>query len=162
MIHRAEKNGKVLALPMEIVPGMTMINLMTLLIAQVNCDGCDARCCKHNPNGAPLEMLPPEYQRLAEKYGHQHFTVKGEWAYLPMPCPFLKVNRCTIYRDRPLVCVLYPFQPGALDGDGHNLLALASKCPEAKRIAGQVYMTEWRIRRQFELLGEGNFMRGIL
>jgi len=158
MIHKAQKGGKVLALPMELTPGMASVNLMTLLLAQVNCEGCDAPCCKHNPNGEPLQVLAPEHSRLAEKYGAQHFTVKGEWAYLPMPCPFLKNNRCTIYRDRPLVCVLYPFQPGATDGAGNMILAVASSCPEGRRITRQVYMMSWRIKQQFNLLGEGNFM----
>lgn len=162
LIHKAQKNGKVLALPMEVSKGMTFVNLLTLTVGQVNCEGCDARCCKQNPNGEPLQMLPPEYTRLAERYGKEHFIVKGEWAYLPMPCPFLKSDRCTIYRERPLVCVIYPFQPGASDAAGNNILALASSCPEARRITKQVYMMSWRIRQQFKLLGEGNFLRGIL
>jgi len=161
MIHKAQKNGKVIALPMETSSGMTFLNLMTLILAQVNCDGCDALCCKNYPQNEPIGLLPPEHKCLAEKYGNHHFIIKGEEAFLPLPCPFLKNNRCTIYRERPLVCVLYPFQPGATDGDGRRLLALGSSCPEARRITKQVYMMSWRIRQQFSLLGEENFMKRI-
>ena len=110
----------------------------------------------------PIHLLPPEYRRLAEKYGEQHFVRKGDRADLPMPCPFLKSNHCTIYPDRPLVCVLYPFQPGATNGSGDMMLALASGCPEGRRIAKVVHMMAWRIRQQFHALGEDNFMKGIL
>lgn len=169
MIRKARKNGKVLALPMEITPGMTFINLMILLLAQVKCDDCDAQCCRMNPEGDMTPIVPPEYQRLSEKYGKEHFVEKDGQAFLPMPCPFLKKGPysqlkelCTIYRDRPLPCVLYPFQPGATDGADNMILALASRCPEGRRITKEVYMMAWRIRQQFDLLGEGNFLRGIL
>jgi len=162
LIHRARKGGKVLALPMRVFPGQVMIDLMTLLLAQVNCEGCDAPCCKRNPNEEPIQLPPPEYRRLSEKYGDSHFIRKGDWADLPMPCPFLKSNRCTIHPDRPLVCVLYPFQPGATNGAGDMMLALGSGCPEGRRIAKAVYMMAWQIRQQFRVLGEDNFMKGIL
>lgn len=162
MIHKAEKSGKVLALPMKVASGMVAMDLITMLLAQVNCEGCDAPCCKRNPNDQPIRLLPPEYRRLAEKYGEHHFIKQGDFGIMPMPCPFLKNNRCTIYADRPLVCVLYPFQPGATDGSGNMMLALASSCPEGRRITRQIYMSSWQIRRQFGLLGEENFLEGIL
>ena len=162
LIHRAEKDGKVLALPMRVYPGQMMIDQITLLLSQVNCEGCDAPCCRRNPNEEPIQLFPPDYLRLSKKYGEQHFIRKGDRAELPMPCPFLKSNRCAVYPDRPLVCVIYPFQPGAVDGSGNMMLALASGCPEGRRIARAIYMTAWRIRQQFRALGEDNFMKGIL
>lgn len=162
LIHQAEKRGKVLALPLEVQPGQVMLNLITLLLAQVNCEGCDAPCCRRNPNDEPIELLPPEYKRLEEKYGPQHFIVKDEKAFLPMPCPFLKQDRCSIYPARPIVCVIYPYQPGAVDGEGKVIMAVAASCPEAKRIARNIYMTAWRLRRQYSLLGEFNFLERIL
>lgn len=162
LINRAEKEGKVLALPIKISPGQQMLDMMTLLLSQVNCDGCDARCCKIKTYNKPIEVLPPEYERLAEKYGSQHFKKKGEVVELHMPCPFLKNNRCSIYRDRPLVCVLYPYQFGANDVAGNMVLAMSSSCPEARRITRNIYMWSWRLRHQFQLLGEENFLKGIL
>ncbi len=162
LINRARKGGKVLALPFRAFPGMPMLDLMTSLLAQVNCEGCDAPCCKSNPNGEPISLLPPEYKRLAEKYGQEHFIRQGDRGIVKMPCPFLRNNRCTIYLDRPLVCVLYPFQPGATDGEGNMMMALAANCPEGRRIAKAAYMMSWRIRQQFNALGESNFMREFL
>lgn len=169
LIRRARKHGKVLALPIEIRNGQTAIDMLTLLMAQVDCENCDAPCCKSNPEGMLTQMLPPEYERLSAKYGKEHFIVKEDGAYLPMPCPFLRKGPnpqlkqlCKIYQDRPLVCVLYPFQPGANDGAGNHILAVASSCPEGRRIARAVFMTAWRIRQQFRLLGEADFLRGMI
>ncbi|GAI94236.1 unnamed protein product, partial [marine sediment metagenome] len=103
-------------------------------------------------------LLPPEFNKLAEKYGENNFIPDGDSGILPMPCPFLKHNRCTIYPDRPLVCVLYPFQPGAMDRNGNMMMALASGCPEARRITKAAYLMSWRVRQQFYALGEENFM----
>ena len=162
LVNRAREEGKVLALPFRAFPGQSELDLMTSLLAQVNCDGCDAPCCRSNPNGEPITLVPPEYNRLIEKYGEEHFIWNGKLGILKMPCPFLKNNRCTIYSDRPLVCVLYPFQPGATDGKGNMMVALASGCPEGRRIGKAAYMMSWRIRQQFYALGEENFMRGFL
>jgi Fe-S-cluster containining protein len=168
IIRRAEKAGKVLALPMAIRPGQTFLDFLTILLAQVDCDGCDAPCCRHNPEGREFKMLPPEYTRLAAKYGAHNFRQKGDGFIMDMPCPFLRKQSpaplkelCTIYPDRPLACVIYPFQPGATDAEGNHMLALASSCPEARRIAKQVYMTSWRIRRQYQQLGKDFFLSGV-
>jgi Fe-S-cluster containining protein len=110
-------------------------------------------------NSEPIGLLPLEYNHLSDKYGNKNFIIKGAEAFLPLPCPFLKNGQCIIYRERPLVCVLYPFQPGGTDGDGRSLIALSSSCPEARRITKQVYMMNWRLRKQFNLLGKGNFMK---
>lgn len=162
LVHRARKEGKVIALPFRVFPGQPILDLMTSLLTQVNCVRCDAPCCKSNPNGEPLSLLPPEYTRLAEKYGREHFIRHGDMDILKMPCPFLKHNRCTIYCDRPLVCVMYPFQPGATDGAGNMMVAFSANCPEGRRIARAAYMMSWRIRQQFYSLGKENFMRGFL
>lgn len=163
-IHTAEKSNKVLALPIEIHKGQSAIDLLTLLLAQVNCDDCDAICCKANPDGMLTQVLSHEYEYLSKKYGQEHFIIKNESAFLPMPCPFLRKGTkpgakqlCKIYPDRPLVCVFYPFQPGATafqdevkDGEEMDILAVASECPEGRRITKAVFMTAWRIRHQFE------------
>ena len=169
LIHQAEKKHKVLALPMLIKPDQTFIDYLTLLLAQVDCQGCDAPCCRENPEGELTRITAPEYQRLAEKYGKEHFTVKNSKAFLRMPCPFLRKNRpphrgdlCSIYPDRPLVCVLYPFQSGGSAGEGEDVLALASSCPSARRMAKNIYMTAWQIRHQYRLLGDKEFWKGFI
>ncbi len=172
LIHRAQQHRKVLPLPIRAVSGLAMIDQMTLLIAQVNCAECNAPCCKANPDEKPIQLLPPEYRSLAEKYGEQHFVRKEEGAELPMPCPFLTLAGgedkqpasplCTIYPDRPLVCVIYPFQPGATEVAGGTVLALASSCPEGRRVAMGVYMIAWQLRQRFRALGLENFLKVII
>ncbi|GAI58349.1 unnamed protein product, partial [marine sediment metagenome] len=105
LIHRARKGGNVLALPFQAYPGQSFFDLLVSLLSQVNCEGCDAPCCKSQPEDIPLGLLPPEFNKLASKYGENNFIPDGDSGILPMPCPFLKHNRCTIYPDRPLVCV---------------------------------------------------------
>ncbi|GAI93966.1 unnamed protein product [marine sediment metagenome] len=157
LIYQARKGGKVLALPFQVYPGQSFFDLLVALLSHLNCESCDALCCKSNPEG-PLRLLPPEFKKLASKYGENHFIPDGDSGILPMPCPFLKHNRCIIYPDRPLVCVIYPFQPGANDGAGNQMMALASSCPDARRITKAAYMMSWRIRQQFYSLGEENFL----
>ena len=157
LIHQARKGGNVLALPFQIYPGQSFFDLLVALLSHVDCEGCDAPCCKSNPEDFPLRLPPSEFNKLASKYGEKHFIPDGDSGILPMPCPFLKHNRCTIYPDRPFVCVLYPFQPGAMDETGNMMGALASSCPEARRITREIYMMSWRIRQHFYALGEENF-----
>lgn len=160
MIQQAKESGKVLCLSVQARSGQVFHDLLALLLAQVHCGACDAPCCRQNPGDEPSYLMPPEYRRLSKKYGSEHFLVDKEGAFLPMPCPFLENNRCTIYEDRPLVCVLYPFQPGAFDDGGNKMIALAANCPEARRITRQVYMSSWWIRHQFGLLDEATTKKG--
>lgn len=167
-IREAEKSGKVLALPMAVYPGQSFLDLLTVLLAEVNCAGCSAPCCRSNPDGSPLPLPEPEYARLAARYGAQYFRRQGGRPVMDMPCPFLRgtasppfQDLCRIYADRPLACVIYPFQIGAEDGAGRPQLALASTCPDARRIARQVYMTGWRIRRQYRALGHELFLEEL-
>lgn len=161
LIRRCQKQGKVIPLPFVMFKGQPSIDLVTLLLSQVNCDDCEAPCCKANPEGKLTQLLPPEYERLSSKYDRKHFVIKDDSHFLPMPCPFLKNDRCRIYPDRPIVCVIYPFQPGATNGAGEEVLAVASSCPEGRRIARAAYMASWRIRTQFRLLGEDTFLKGF-
>jgi Fe-S-cluster containining protein len=152
MIKEAIAGGKVLALPVKILPGEVYGNYLALLLSQVHCGACDAPCCRQNPNGEPTTLLALEYRRLVKKYGAENFILKDGQGFIPMPCPFLKSNRCTIYEDRPLVCVFFPFQPGATNEEGKGMMALASICPEARRITMNVYMAAWWIRHQFRVI----------
>jgi len=119
---------------------------MSLITSQIDCSGCSAVCCKENTKDRMLYIPPSEAERLSMKYGS---GVLGsyEWVrYIPMPCPFLKHEKCSIYEDRPSSCVLYPFQPGATNSTGDHILALDSRCPEARRISTRVYVGLWEIQ----------------
>jgi Fe-S-cluster containining protein len=148
MIHQARTQHKVIPLPFS-QTGQPALDLLTVILGEVNCDYCDAPCCKVNPNGEPIDLLPAEVPRLS-----QH-GLKG--TKITMPCEFLKSGRCSVYPDRPLVCLLYPFQPGANDGEGRPLFAVASSCPEGRRIARDCYMMAWKLRSCFYSLGDEFF-----
>lgn len=152
MIKQCVEQNKVIVLPVEIVSGEVFAEQLSVLLSQVNCGDC-SKCCESSFDNEEICIVPDEYLYLAEKYGYGHFNidVNGKIT-LHYPCPFLKSRRCSIYSDRPLVCTLFPFQPGGTSGEDAelNVLALASSCPESRRIARAVYMTQWRLRKQFK------------
>lgn len=134
--HCAE-TGLVMPLPLSQGP-----DTLSAIISQINCDKCNSKCCRSAEcNDKTIECLPAETALLSSKYGGEHFTDN----HLQMPCPFiLGNNQCRIYKDRPLVCVLYPIQPnGGIDGV--ETISLSSFCPEAKRIAFSFYMAMWQV-----------------
>lgn len=162
MVKLCRDGGKVITLPLFPECGDWAIELLSVILSQVNCDGCDAPCCKFNPQGGNLSLLPSEYQRLKNKYGETHLLNQEDQYYIKMPCGFLRDNRCTIYPDRPLVCVMYPFNPGGTEGLHHRMaLSLESRCPEAQRLAKAIYMTSWKIRQIYWSTGAEDFVKVI-
>jgi Fe-S-cluster containining protein len=154
MIKQCLDESNVIVLPVEIVRGEVFVEQLSVILAQVNCGDC-CRCCKTSFDGGPISIVSNEYRYLAQKYGESNFKQSDGETFLPYPCPFLKSGRCSIYPDRPLVCVFFPFQPGGRSGLNAelNVIALASGCPEARRIARAIYMTQWRLRKQFNRAG---------
>lgn len=154
MIKQCVDEHKVLVLPVEIVKGEGFSEQLSLLLSQVRCGDC-CKCCQSGFDDGMINIVPNEYQYLAQKYGGDHFVFSGGGIFLPYPCPFLKSGRCSIYQDRPLVCTLFPFQPGGTSGLNRelNTLALASGCVESRRITRAVFMMQWRLRRQFKRAG---------
>lgn len=157
MIRKAEKGHKVLALPITLESGRDLINSLALLLPQVNCDKCQSACCTTSMGNRPIEVAPWELERIRARRGDKYFTKKNGMYYLPVPCPFLKNiphNRCSIYELRPSICVLYPWQVGGsisrIDGRSEaTTLALASDCPEGRRICQAVFMTYWKLRKVY-------------
>ncbi len=150
LIRDARKSGMVIPLPCHITG--SGLELMALVLSQVNCDNCDAPCCrlqKFAEFGIPF--LATEYQALVERMGEDKLTkmgikLSGNTGYIPTPCPFLHKNLCSIYDIRPLVCIQYPVESAAVDDTvGLEMLSLDPYCPEARRIAKRVYMTLWRL-----------------
>ena len=157
MIREAIKSKAVLPLPIYLNSDNAS-NIITSIISQVNCDGCNAPCCKSNPNGEPLDMALPEYENLSGILGKEVLSNKGiklvgNWAKVPMPCPFLKNDKCSIYQHRPLVCILYPLEKPSTDQSGRSVLSLAAVCPEARRMVKAAHMYYWRIIRKMDELG---------
>ena len=149
LIRNARKSKIVIPLPCHITD--RGLELMALVLSQVNCDGCDAPCCR-SPKFAEfgIPLLGTEYQALVERIGVDKLTkmgikLAGNTGYIPTPCPFLHKNLCSIYDIRPFTCVQYPIQPSALDEEDSALVGLDPYCPEARRIAKRVYMTYWKL-----------------
>jgi len=149
IIDDALQKKKVIPLPIIVAPGMEFLNQLNLLVSRVHCNGC-TKCCTTNPCGNPIECMPAEGNILARKYGNENFIRRSGTLQIKVPCGFLNSDgKCKIYSERPAVCVMYPFQIGAGDDDGHNLLALDSDCPEARTIALEIYNYRWYLRKSF-------------
>ena len=150
MIKQCTEEHKVISLPIEMIPGNSFFAQIALICSQLNCGEC-SKCCEIG-EGKPIDITPLEYAYLGAKYGPRNFVTNGTDYAIPYPCPFLKSHKCSIYPDRPLVCALFPFQPGGSAGEHRELkvLAVYSHCPESRRIARTVYMNMWRLRRQLE------------
>jgi Fe-S-cluster containining protein len=153
IIDDALRKGKVIPLPIVVAPGMEFLNQITLLVSRVHCKDCN-KCCTTSPCGNPIECMPVEGTILTRKYGNENFIQHKDSWQIKVPCGFLdSYGKCRIYNERPTVCVMYPFQIGAGDNNGNNLLALDSDCPEARIIALEIYIYRWYIRNQFRRNG---------
>jgi Fe-S-cluster containining protein len=149
LIRNARKSEVVIPLPCNITDNG--LELMALVLSQINCDGCDAPCCR-SPKFAEfgISLLATEYQALVERIGVDKLTkmgikLDGNTGYIPTPCPFLHKNLCSIYDIRPFICVQYPIQQNEEDPE---LISLDPLCREARRIAKRVYMTYWKLLKK--------------
>jgi len=149
IINNARKNESTLPLPITI--GDNAIEVTALVLGQINCEKCDARCCRSSVFAEfGIPFLDSEYRTLVERIGEEKLAkigVKliGNSRYIPTPCPFLKKNACSIYDIRPIVCVNFPLDSPAKDDHGRKMISLDPLCPEARRIAKRTYLTLWKL-----------------
>jgi Fe-S-cluster containining protein len=147
MIEKYRRAGKVIPLPWETEKGLAFASQLAVLLANLDCAMCNSFCCREAVAGeAYIELTPWECADLVKK-GHGQFIKNG---CLPMPCPFLKTGGCSIYADRPLVCVLYPWQTGRENGKGESTLAVSSSCPEGRRVALKIFMWAWVVLHRMQ------------
>lgn len=147
MINAARENNKVLVLPVEDKQDSLM-----WLLSSIDCEECDAPCCRRSPPEEYVGLTPSEFMLLREKYGDKGMRPHKYGGAIEMPCRFLKHNRCEVYADRPLVCITYPMQPGGMI-DGRSCMALASSCPQARKITKALYMAYWRFKQKVQFIG---------
>lgn len=154
-IQVAKERKDVIPMPLECSQ-----SVMIALLAQVNCEGCPAYCCKPCSGGKSelrrLDVLSlgyDEYARLAQHWERreQEVTRRDGFVEVPLPCPLLMDNRCIIYETRPLVCNLYPLD--FCSTNGRPTIGLQSHCPEARKIAERVFMVLYDIRKSLSQLG---------
>ncbi len=144
LIATLKENARVIPLPFY-----GGDNSAIVFISQIKCDGCDAHCCTENPEGKPLALMPGEFERMVAASS----VFQDNAGVIKLPCPALKDNRCTIYKDRPLKCLYYPIQDNSRGENGLHILSVNSNCPEACRIAEQVYMIQWAFNRSLGFKG---------
>lgn len=150
MIKTCLERNKILALPLPIIPGKTFISQVGIILSQINCNGCKAHCCRESINKV-IAITRTDYEELkiAGSAGCVRKDEDGD-LYLPVPCPLLQKSLCTVYPNRPMICVLYPFQSGGTDENGRDIISLDSRCPEARRITKDAYLAIWKIRTKCE------------
>jgi Fe-S-cluster containining protein len=160
MIRVCQENHKVLPLPFPITPGEAFAGQLGLLLAMVNCDGCEAICCRQEtaPDGEGIGLTPDDLNLFIRVGAGPKLKNGSEAYYLEYPCPFftgVKGRGCRVYQERPFSCIAYPFQPGGAFGEeGETMvLSVASDCPEGRRITADVYMHTWRVRQKFKKIG---------
>jgi len=156
MIKNCVDHGKVITLPITIIHGQSFIEQLGMLLSQVDCKDCN-KCCLTGVNNF-VDLTPQEARIFSVRYGASILSSHEDSVSIPYPCCFLKDHKCSIYPERPLVCAMYPFQSGGFSGEEMKqyTLAVASDCPEGRRIARAIFMTTWRLRRQFKR-AIGNF-----
>jgi len=148
-IKAAREGGKVIPLPVS-----PSLETLLMMLSQVDCSNCEALCCKRGMPGNVVALAPGEHKALAVKYGDQGFTTTPPAGAISMPCRFLLHNRCSIYPERPLSCMVFPMQPGGRVSSETNeakidALAVASSCPEGRRIAKALYKMTWQLKQKY-------------
>jgi len=99
----------------------------------LDCTKCDGRCCKTPINNFNVVLLPQEMKNLKKfskklktRYGGVYILNKKEDG----SCIFLdNMHRCTIYKDRPFECKVFP-----LVIDYERTFVLSKLCPKIKNI----------------------------
>ena len=137
MITLCSEKGKTIPVPVA-------LDLAAIMLFQsgVRCGSCNL-CCREVKEA---DLLKDELRALQSKYGTGGFTDTG----LKFPCRFLDgAGKCTIYTERPVVCMIYPIQPSAASSAG-ALMAVDSQCPQAREIALKLYMIAWDFRNKRE------------
>jgi len=149
IIQEAKAKGKVIPLPIS-----PSLETLIMLLSQVNCSNCDAICCREGMPGNEAALAPGELKALAKEYGDKGFTGTPPGGGINLTCRFLQGKQCRIHDHRPLSCMVFPMQgSGEVASDfgapKRNALAVASLCPEGRRIAKAVYMTTWELKQKY-------------
>ncbi len=87
--------------------------ISTTVAAGIDCTQC-ANCCKAlvvAPDYRDVHELANhlEMQTLDFKKKYMKKDTDGDFVFKQKPCPFLKSNRCSVYKSRPQLCRNYPY-----------------------------------------------------
>ncbi len=106
------------------------------------CQQC-GDCCTYLPTGDGIAIYEKEAYLLADKAKMRFHKFKTKYLVkstemegmlnIKFPCPFLVNKRCSIYKDRPVVCWIYPVGIPE-DVDGTTMLTVSSQCPACRKL----------------------------
>ncbi len=85
----------------------------------MKCAVCKGACCEE----FAIPNVPVSTDE--DRWLRHHATIRGRWLFFDAACKQLVDGRCSIYRDRPLLCKRYP--PG---GDDCLNVVLRRRTPE--------------------------------
>jgi len=102
-------------------PAIHKLEIVSILLrvsaevaGKIDCTKC-ANCCKEmGPRlskrdvGTISQFLGFTPEMVVSKYLKERKDKAGEYLASKIPCPFLKKNRCSIYKVRPKGCKSYP------------------------------------------------------
>lgn len=118
---------------------MNLMNYVLMLCEFIDCEGCDAPCCRGvGMDNLRVALLDDEYTLMIELSGYSEKELmrigavkkkaNGRWKdkFLMLPCIFLKEGKCGIYEERPQTCRTYPF--GQMMRE--EKFGISSNCPQ--------------------------------
>jgi Fe-S-cluster containining protein len=145
IIKEAEEHNFVIPLPI-IMDSRDFIGQCGLVLSQINCDACNGKCCRESNINLPIHLLNIDYERLKAVVPDKFLSYQ-EGHGISYPCFLLKDNKCSVYGERPFVCVLFPIDMSEIDMK--KCIGLNSSCPESRRIARNIWLMRWRLHRSF-------------
>ena len=160
LIADAEAKDAVIPLPIRQATKAAYIEQMVLFNSRLNCEACHAKCCVNALSHPTVTLSAKEYELLCGLIGREKMNSFGikkgepvdvgplhlESYDMPLPCPFLKAHRCSIYNHRPSICVIYP-AGGRSFINGMPTMAVSSSCPEARRLVRSIYITAYHFSK---------------
>jgi len=81
----------------------------TYKTTEPECEECGAWCCKHQIVTVNKDKDIVEYEHWLLRAIEYQETPNGDTVFvIDQPCPQLKDNRCSVYKNRGTVCELFP------------------------------------------------------
>ena len=115
---------------------LLVTNLSQNVAQGIDCKKC-ANCCKsltvtanYQDTSKLANALELELHDFKSKYMKRDF--EGDMVFKQRPCPFLKLNLCSVYENRPTTCRTYPhLEKGNFISRLGNVLSNLKVCPIA-------------------------------
>lgn len=116
-----------------------------------SCDGCPSKCCDGNEGTIFAQILLEDFEVVYKNFPIL-FTF-GELGYLKAVilfsdgksfCPYIKNHQCTIYKERPSICRVYPLSPNV-----DNKIYIDDSCPAVNSEKGEQIVKNGKITEPF-------------